>query len=184
MAKITSLGDIVVSIAKAVAQAQSDVEESQLSHIFTFFEKKYDKDENGNDTDEYMKGFFPKQFTIGIQDSDEEYDRTQYYNVPFLSMLPITPIHIDNIRTEFDIGIVGLDTNDSEEDSGMSDFAKLPSLQIDVLGGKLKEQGLSAHVSLSMSKHDLPEGTARMINELINRCQKYDDEVVIKKRNE
>ena len=42
MAKgISSLGDIIVSIAKAVAQAQSDVEESQLSHIFTFFERKF-----------------------------------------------------------------------------------------------------------------------------------------------
>lgn len=183
MSKISSLGDIVVSIAKAVAQAQSDVEESQLSHIFTFFERKFKKDEDGNDTDEVMNGYFPKNFKIAIPDSDNEYYRTRYYNVPFLTMLPITPVHIDTIKTEFDIGIVGLDSDNAEKDENMVNFNNLPSLQIDVLGGNLKEQGLSAHVSLTMSKHELPEGTARMINELINRCQKYDDEMVTKKNN-
>lgn len=38
-----SLSDIIISIAKSVAQAQSDVEESQLSHLFTFFERKFKK---------------------------------------------------------------------------------------------------------------------------------------------
>ena len=158
MAKgISSLGDIIVSIAKAVAQAQSDVEESQLSHIFTFFERKFEKDENGKYTDELLKGNFPKNFTIGIPDSDDEYYRTKYYNV------------------------VGLAEEGSEKGDSMTGFDNLPSLQIDVLGGGLKEKGLSAHVSLTMCKHELPEGTARMINELINRCQKYEKEQTLKK---
>lgn len=182
MAKgISSLGDIIVSIAKAVAQAQSDVEESQLSHIFTFFERKFEKDENGEYTDELLKGNFPKNFTIGIPDSDDEYYRTKYYNVPYLAMLPITPIHIDTLKTEFDIGLVGLAAEGGEKGDNMTGFDNLPSLQIDVLGGGLKEKGLSAHVSLTMCKHELPEGTARMINELINRCQKYEKEQVLKK---
>lgn len=182
MAKgISSLGDIIVSIAKAVAQAQIDVEESQLSHIFTFFERKFKKDEKGKDTDELLTGNFPKKFTIGIPDSDDEYYRTKYYDVPYLAMLPITPIHIDKLKTEFDIGLVGLSTDENEKDEKITNFRKLPNLQIDVLGGGLKEQGLSAHVSLTMCKHELPEGTVRMINELINQCQKYEKEQTLKK---
>ena len=35
-----------------------------------------------------------------------------------------------------------------------------------------------------MSKHDLPEGTARMINELINNCQGYKEDLILRKEEE
>ena len=44
-----------------------------------------------------------------------------------------------------------------------------------------KEKGLSAHICLTMSKHDLPEGTSRMINELINNAQGYQEDLISKR---
>lgn len=32
-----------------------------------------------------------------------------------------------------------------------------------------------------MNKHDLPEGTSRMINELINQAQGYQEELILKR---
>ena len=117
MAKNTtqSLGDIIVSIAKAVAQAQSDVQESQLSHIFTFFKKKFKKDAKGNVTDELLPGIFPKSLKIGIPDSDAKNFKTKYYSVPHINLLPINQLHIESIKTEFDVSLVGLDEQESSK---------------------------------------------------------------------
>ncbi len=178
-----SLSDIIISIAKSVAQAQSDVEESQLSHIFTFFERKFKKNQDGEITDELLPGIFPKRLKIGIPNSDSKNFRTKYYSVPYINLLPITPIHIESIKTEFDVSLVGLEntfTDTNQED--MKDFKDLPSLRIDVVGaGFGKEKGLSAHICLTMSKHDLPEGTSRMINELINNAQGYQEDLISKR---
>ncbi|TLD85489.1 DUF2589 domain-containing protein [Helicobacter sp. MIT 05-5294] len=181
-----SLSDIIVSIAKAVAQAQSDVEESQLSHIFTFFKKKFKKDAQGNLTDEFLPGIFPRRLKIGIPDSDSKFLRTKYYSVPYINLLPITPIHIETIKTEFDVSLIGLDNLQEDENSeNMKDFDALPSLKVDVVGSSFgKEKGLSAHICLTMSKHDLPEGTSRMINELINHCQGYQEDLILKKEEQ
>ncbi|WP_297194984.1 DUF2589 domain-containing protein [uncultured Campylobacter sp.] len=187
MAKNTtqSLGDIIVSIAKAVAQAQSDVQESQLSHIFTFFKKKFKKDAKGNVTDELLPVIFPKSLKIGIPDSDAKNFKTKYYSVPYINLLPINQLHIESIKTEFDVSLVGLDEQESSKNEDIKDFDKLPTLKIDVVGGGLsKEKGLAAHISLTMSKHDLPEGTARMINELINNCQGYKEDLILRKEEE
>lgn len=178
-----SLSDIIVSISKAVAQAQSDVEESQLSHIFTLFKKKFKKDAQGNLTDELLPGIFPKTIKIGIPDSNEKFLKTRYYSVPYINLLPITPIHIETIKTEFDVGLVGLEgLSQEEEDGTMKSFDTLPSLKVDVVGSSFgKEKGLSAHICLTMSKHDLPEGTSRMINELINHVQGYQENLILRK---
>lgn len=180
-----SLSDIIISIAKSVAQAQSDVEESQLSHLFTFFERKFKKNEKGEVTDELLPGIFPKKLKIGIPDSDSKIFRTKYYSVPYINLLPITPIHIESIKTEFDVSLIGLDnktkseTNNNEE---MKDFKDLPSLKIDIVGAAFgKEKGLAAHICLTMCKHDLPEGTSRMINELINNAQGYQEDLILRK---
>ncbi|TEY03984.1 DUF2589 domain-containing protein [Campylobacter sp. US33a] len=179
-----SLSDIIISIAKSVAQAQSDVEESQLSHIFTFFERKFKKDEKGEVTDELLPGIFPKRLKIGIPDSNSKIFKTKYYSVPYINLLPITPIHIESIKTEFDVSLVGLE-NPNTNNENMKDFKDLPSLKIDVVGaGFGKEKGLSAHICLTMSKHDLPEGTSRMINELINNAQGYQEDLILRKEEE
>ncbi|RDU62060.1 hypothetical protein CQA53_09585 [Helicobacter didelphidarum] len=185
-----SLSDIIISIAKSVAQAQSDVEESQLSHIFTFFERKFKKDEKGNLTDDLLPGIFPRKLKIGIPDSDSKFFRTKYYSVPYINLLPITPIHIENIKTEFDVSLVGIESNqqteEGEETEGdMKDFKALPSLKVDVVGGGFgKKNGLSAHICLTMSRHDLPEGTSRMINELINNAQGYQEDLILRKEGQ
>lgn len=177
-----SLSDIIISIAKSVAQAQSDVEESQLSHLFTFFERKFKKDKKGEVTDELLPGIFPKRLKIGIPDSDSKNFKTKYYSVPYINLLPITPIHIEKIKTEFDVSLVGLDNSAHTNQEEMKDFNDLPSLKIDVVGaGFGKEKGLSAHISLTMCKHDLPEGTSRMINELINNAQGYQEDLILRK---
>ncbi len=66
-----SLSDIIISIAKSVAQAQSDVEESQLSHLFTFFERKFKKMKKEKLQMSYYQGFSQKslklEFLILIQ---------------------------------------------------------------------------------------------------------------------
>lgn len=176
---INSLSDIIISIAKSVAEAQSSVEESQLSHLFTFFKKKLKKDALGNKTDEPLPGIFPKKLKIGIPSSDDTSYKTKYYEVPYINLLPINPIHIEKITTDFDLQLVGVENNQDNENSEIKDFNQLPTLQVDVVGaGVAKQKGISAHISLTMVKHDLPEGTARMINELINKSQGYTKELI------
>lgn len=179
-----SLSDIIISIAKSVAQAQSDVEESQLSHLFTFFERKFKKNEKGEVTDELLPGIFPKRLKIGIPDSDSKFFKTKYYSVPYINLLPITPIHIESIKTEFNVSLVGIEDEKSNNDNEINNFDNLPNLKVDVVGGGFgKEKGLALHVSLVMQKHDLPEGTSRMINELINNAQGYQEDLILKKED-
>ncbi|MFA6760128.1 MAG: DUF2589 domain-containing protein [Sulfuricurvum sp.] len=174
-----SLSDIIVSIAKSVAEAQSSVEESQLSHLFTFFTKKLKKDAHGNTTDETLPGIFPKKVTIGIPSSDEQSYKTKYYEVPYINLLPISPLHIEKITTEFDVQLVGFDEGLSNKISGIKNFDRLPDLKVDVVGGGIaKQKGISAHISLTMVRHELPEGTSRMINELISKAQGYTKELI------
>lgn len=143
------------------------------------------KNEKGEVTDELLPGIFPKKLKIGIPDSDSKIFRTKYYNVPYINLLPITPIHIESIKTEFDVSLIGLDNktkNETNNNEEMKDFNDLPSLKIDVVGaGFGKEKGLSVHISLTMCKHDLPEGTSRMINELINNAQGYQEDLILRK---
>lgn len=180
---MNSLSDIVISIAKSVAQAQSSVEESQLSHLFTFFTKKLKKDAFGNKTDETLPGIFPKKLKIGIPSSDDTSYKTKYYEVPYINLLPINPVHIEKITTDFDLQLVGVeDTLIDDETSEIQNFNKLPTLKVDVVGGGIaKQKGISAHISLTMVRHELPEGTSRMINELINQAQGYSKELIQKK---
>lgn len=182
---ITSLGDIIASVAKAAAEAQGDVAESQLSRIFNFFERRPKKDSNGNDTDELTDYNFPINFTIAIPDSNSEDENAKLYSIPYLAMLPLTHVHIENIKTEFDIALVGIDSSHEGQTSNIKEFKDIPSLNIDVTGGGIaKQNGISAHVSLTLCRHDLPEGTSRMINELINRCQGYTKDYSIKQKKE
>ncbi|OCX43209.1 hypothetical protein A7X81_08175 [Campylobacter ornithocola] len=180
-----SLSDIIISIAKSVAQAQSDVEESQLSHLFTFFERKFKKNKKGETTNELLPGIFPKRLKIGIPDSNSKFFKTKYYSVPYINILPITPIHIESIKAEFDISLIGLENkikNKTSNNEEMKYFKDLPSLKIDVIGAAFgREKGLSAHICLTMSKHELPEGTSRMINELINNAQGYQEDLILQK---
>ncbi len=74
---INSLSDIVISIAKSVAEAQSSVEESQLSHLFTFFTKKLKKDYLENKTNEAHPMILPKKQKICIPNSDETSYKTK-----------------------------------------------------------------------------------------------------------
>ncbi|RBQ27978.1 DUF2589 domain-containing protein [Aliarcobacter vitoriensis] len=176
---INSLNDIVISIAKSVAQAQSSVEESQLSHLFTFFTKKLKKDALGNKTDEPLPGIFPKKLKIGIPNSDDTSYKTKYYEVPYINLLPINQVHIEKITTDFDLQLVGIENIKDDEESEIKEFNKLPTLQVDIVGGGIaKQKGINAHISLTMVKHELPEGTARMINELINKSQGYTKELI------
>ena len=101
--------------------------------------------------------------------------------MPYINLLLIAPIHIESIKTELDVSLVGMDENKGSG-GDMKDFDALPSMRVDVMGGEFaKEKGASIHISLTMNKHDLPEGTSRMINEIINQAQGHQEELILKR---
>ena len=146
-----------------------------------FFKRKFKKDAQGNTINEFLSGIFPRCLKIGIPDSDSKVYKTKYYNMPYINLLLIAPIHIESIKTELDVSLVGMDENKGSG-GDMKDFDALPSMRVDVMGGEFaKEKGASIHISLTMNKHDLPEGTSRMINEIINQAQGHQEELILKR---
>lgn len=81
-------------------------------------------------------GIFPRCLKIGIPDSDSKVYKTKYCNVPYINLLAIALIHIESIKTELDVSLVGMDENKGSG-GDMKDFDALPSMRVDVMGVSL-----------------------------------------------
>ncbi|MCI7569236.1 MAG: DUF2589 domain-containing protein [Desulfovibrio sp.] len=176
MSRSVSLQALVSGIAGAVIRAQEQIEAAQLTNLLSYFYRK-----------KGQKGYFPLSMRINLpsQRPDAKPGETDSYRVPFLSALPYNALRIKQVEVDFSVDFATLSEADGEMDNGADmllptedtednappgnkDFSRL---MVDM--GSLKK-GQGAHVKLVLESTELPESTARLINELIKTGQTYD----------
>lgn len=172
MSRSVSLQALVSGIAGAVIRAQEQIEAAQLNNLLSYFYRK-----------DGEKGYFPHSMRINLpsQRPDAKPGETDAYRVPLLSALPYSALRIKLVEVEFGVDFSTLSNADEEGDlplpvediegdipRGNKDFSRL---MVDM--GSLRK-GQEAHVRLVLESTELPEGTARLINELIKSAQSYE----------
>jgi|GEM_PF-416924 len=165
MSNIPSLQKLVTAIASSVLEAQEKIEAAQLVNLMSYFKRKPDK-----------KGYFPLTMKLNLPSTRPEArpGETDVYQVPYLSVLPYSALRIKEVDVDFDVHFSGLDGREDEEESNrLARSGDLPDLAVD-LGGLKSRDGFGAHVSLTLEGVELPEGTCRLINELIKSNQVYE----------
>ncbi|EKV57801.1 DUF2589 domain-containing protein [Brachyspira hampsonii] len=181
---MSKFNEVIIAIAKSVAEAEAQLEEVQLSNLSKYFKKKRDK--SHSEVGEYLPGIFPIRLKIGVPDENNKYGN-KYYCVPYINLLPISQLNIDSVNASFDIGIVELiepqkSTNksvfnnvyDDDKVCNMSDFENSSNISVDVTGAGLdKCKGTTINVQVSISKTEISDGMSRLINEITNLSQGF-----------
>ncbi|WP_304331735.1 DUF2589 domain-containing protein [Brachyspira innocens] len=176
--------EVIIAIAKSVAEAEAQLEEVQLSNLSKYFKKKRDINHSG--VGEYLPGVFPIRLKIGVPDENNEYGN-KYYCVPYINLLPISQLNIDLVKTSFDIGLIELiepqksnnksvfnDVYNDDKVHKMRDFENSSNISVDVTGAGLdKEKGTTINVQVSISKTEISDGMSRLINEITNLSQGF-----------
>lgn len=174
MSETPSLHKLVVAISNAVLQAQEKVETAQLNNLMSYFYRKPGK-----------KGYFPLAMKVNLPSlkPGAEPGDTEAYRVPYLSVLPYSSLRIKRVDVDFDVAFGGLGTpeaREKEEGGAIAEDGRtfpgssdLPNLSID-MGSLKNSSNVMAHVKLCLEGVDVPEGTARLINELIKTNQTYE----------
>ncbi len=173
MSETPSLHKLVVAISNAVLQAQEKVETAQLNNLMSYFYRKPGK-----------KGYFPLSMKVNLPSlkPGSEPGDTEAYRVPYLSVLPYSSLRIKQVDVDFDVAFGGLaapEAREKEESGAAQDgrafpgSSELPNLSID-MGSLKNSSNAMAHVKLCLEGVDVPEGTARLINELIKTNQTYE----------
>lgn len=181
---MAKFNEVIIAIAKSVAEAEAQLEEVQLSNLSKYFKKKRDINHSG--VGEYLPGVFPIRLKIGIPDENNEYGN-KYYCVPYINLLPISQLNIDLVKTSFDIGLIELiepqksnnksvfnDVYNDDKVHKMRDFENSSNISVDVTGAGLdKEKGTTINVQVSISKTEISDGMSRLINEITNLSQGF-----------
>ncbi|WP_157154048.1 DUF2589 domain-containing protein [Brachyspira murdochii] len=181
---MAKFNEVIIAIAKSVAEAEAQLEEVQLSNLAKYFKKK--KNRNHSDLGEYLPGVFPIRLKIGIPDENNEYGN-KYYCAPYINLLPISQLNIDSVKTSFDIGLVELiepqksnnksvfnDVYDDDKVRKMRDFENSSNISVDVTSAGLdKEKGTTINVEVLISKTEISDGMSRLINEITNLSQGF-----------
>lgn len=174
MPKGPSLHNLVMAISNAVLQAQEKVEAAQLNNLMSYFYRKPGR-----------KGFFPLSMRVNLPSLRPEArpGDTEAYRVPYLSALPYSSLRIKRVDVDFDVAFGGLTEAQStggnqsplplREEKTLRGSEDLPNLSVD-MGALRKGQNVMAHVKLTLEGVELPEGTSRLINELIKTNQTYE----------
>lgn len=181
---MAKFNEVIIAIAKSVAEAEAQLEEVQLSNLSKYFKKKRDINHSG--VGEYLPGVFPIRLKIGVPDENNEYGN-KYYCVPYINLLPISQLNIDLVKTSFDIGLIELiepqksnnksvfnDVYNDDKVHKMRDFENSSNISVDVTGAGLdKEKGTTINVQVSISKTEISDGMSRLINEITNLSQGF-----------
>ncbi|MDR0378834.1 MAG: DUF2589 domain-containing protein [Candidatus Accumulibacter sp.] len=174
MSPTSSLHGLVMAISNAVLRAQEKVEAAQLNNLMSYFYRK-----SGH------KGFFPLSMRVNLPSlrPEAEPGETDVYRVPYLSALPHSALRIKQVEVNFDVAFGDLAVPEKtdagnlhpgeQEGKPLQGSGEFPDLVVD-MGAFKKGQNVMAHVKLTMEGVDLPEGTARLINELIKTNQMYE----------
>lgn len=170
MAGINSLTKLVMAISSSVLEAQEKIEAAQVANLMSYFKQKPG-----------TKGFFPLTMEVHLPSlrQDAGPGATDLYQVPYLSVLPYNALRIKQFDVNFDVNFSALDdlklSTAATEQNGTDAFSRasdLPNLAID-FGATKKSGNFTAHVHLALEGAELPEGAARLINELIKSNQTY-----------
>ena len=181
---MAKFNEVIIAIAKSVAEAEAQLEEVQLSNLSKYFKKKRDINHSG--VGEYLPGVFPIRLKIGVPDENNEYGN-KYYCVPYINLLPISQLNIDLVKTSFDIGLIERiepqksnnksvfnDVYNDDKVHKMRDFENSSNISVDVTGAGLdKEKGTTINVQVSISKTEISDGMSRLINEITNLSQGF-----------
>ncbi|WP_304354731.1 DUF2589 domain-containing protein [Brachyspira innocens] len=181
---MAKFNEVIIAIAKSVAEAEAQLEEVQLSNLSKYFKKKRDINHSG--VGEYLPGVFPIRLKIGVPDENNEYGN-KYYCVPYINLLTISQLNIDLVKTSFDIGLIELiepqksnnksvfnDVYNDDKVHKMRDFENSSNISVDVTGAGLdKEKGTTINVQVSISKTEISDGMSRLINEITNLSQGF-----------
>lgn len=165
MPNLPSLQKLVTAIASSVLEAQEKIEAAQLVNLMSYFKRKPDK-----------KGYFPLTMKLNLPSLRPEAGpgETDVYQVPYLSILPYSALRIKEVDVDFDLHFSGLEEPEEDEEAGrLTRSGDLPDLAVD-LGALKNRDGFGAHVRLTLEGVELPEGTCRLINELIKSNQAYE----------
>lgn len=184
--KMPTLDSLIAGISGAVVHAQKLVESAQLNNLTKYFHCKKSDGSDGTD-DSYV--FSPRTLRIDLPSHrpDAKPGETDAYHVPYFSIVPHTALHIKQVDIELDVGLSTLceseETSSSDrqnthaEDSSNTDDVlpddKFAHLVVD-MRSLTRSKGLSAHIKLTVEAAELPESTARLINELIKTTQVYE----------
>lgn len=184
---MAKFNDVIIAIAKSVAEAEAQLEETQLTNLSKYFkiEKNKNYKPNGKNEDEqYLPGLFPVSLKIGLPDENNQYGN-KYYSVPYINLIPISQLNIDSITASFDVSIVELlKTKKNNENSafhsvlsedmieGLREFNDCPDIAIDIKDTAInKEKGTNININISIKKTEPSEGMSKLINEIRNFSQ-------------
>ncbi|UQZ91409.1 hypothetical protein C4J81_19115 (plasmid) [Deltaproteobacteria bacterium Smac51] len=174
MPEVPSFNKLVMAISRSVLEAQEKIEAAQLANLMSYFRRKPGR-----------KGFFPIAMKVNLPSLRPEAPAgsTDSYQVPYLSVVPYSSLRIKQMDVDFDVSFnaLNVETDGGDGDEGPPETAdeagqpsdSLPNLAID-LGGTRKSGSFMAHVHLSLEGVDMPDGAARLINELIKTNQVYE----------
>ncbi|OEJ14084.1 hypothetical protein BFL38_04955 [Brachyspira hampsonii] len=181
---MTKFNEVITAIAKSVAEAEAQLEETQLANLSKYFKKKENK-YSKNNNDEYLSGVFPIRLKIGIPDENNQYGN-KYYCVPYINLLPITQLNIDSITASFDIGVLELVKSEKPNDKSsfnnlheddvvesLSSFNSCPDVSVDIKNTAMNDKGTNIHIHISIKKTENSEGMSKLMNEIANSNQGF-----------
>ncbi|PCG20143.1 DUF2589 domain-containing protein [Brachyspira sp. G79] len=186
---MAKFNDVIIAIAKSVAEAQAQLEETQVSNLSKYFKRKKNrnyKDNGENKEDEHLPGVFPIRLKIGMPDENNKYGN-KYYCVPYINLIPISQLNIDSIKASFDIAILDLIEAKKETDKSvfndvfkgdrvdnMSDFNNSSDVSVDLKGAGInKDKGTNINIEITIKKSESSEGMSKFINEITNLSQGF-----------
>ncbi|WP_300754842.1 DUF2589 domain-containing protein [uncultured Brachyspira sp.] len=186
---MAKFNDVIIAIAKSVAEAQAQLEETQVSNLSKYFKKKRNRNYTSNDKnkeDEHLPGVFPIRLKIGMPDENNQYGN-KYYCVPYINLIPISQLNIDSIKASFNIAILDLieakketeksvfnDVFEGDVVNNMTDFNNSSDVSVDLKGAGInKDKGTNINIEITIKKSENSEGMSKFINEITNLSQGF-----------
>lgn len=189
---MAKFNDVIIAIAKSVAEAEAQLEETQLTNLYKYFKTKSKRKDNNNKkrkengVNDNLPGIFPVRLKIGVPDENNKYGN-KYYCVPYINLIPISQLNIDSITASFDISIIELleptksdnkttlhNIYKGDRIDNMMDFNNSSDMSIDVKNSAInKDKGTNININISIKKTDNSEGMSKLINEITNSSQGF-----------
>lgn len=183
----TTLHSLIAGISGAVVHAQKLIESAQLNNLKKYFLRNKSVDADKSDA------FSPLTMRIDLPSlrPDAKHGDTDSYHVPYLSIVPHTALHIKQVDIELDVGLSSffepdetpgnVQSSHTQNSSNTGDSFpddKFTHMVVD-MSSMTQSKGQRAHIKLTVEAAELPESTARLINELIKTTQSYEHKEVV-----
>lgn len=161
MATNSRLSTLITAIATSLAEAQRQLEWSQIETFRSFFSTKKEDDSG-------RTFVTPRRFKVALPSlrPDAESGERDVYNVPYLTLLPNHGLRIEKAQVDFDVTLGNLDQLNNmgplkdklsePSDLSMTDqFGGAAELTVDI-GGKLNRGSLAAKITLTVAGPNPP----------------------------